>query len=87
MDDTEKIVIEICRRKRDGASGKEIQQWTRLDRDRIIRTLEEHRNSIFRLTPLRDDPVGYRVDLIPGPGLDPIIAKFEEILKHCIPEK
>jgi hypothetical protein len=32
MIDVEKIVVEICRRKRDGASGREILQWTRLTR-------------------------------------------------------
>jgi hypothetical protein len=85
MDDTEKIVIEICRRKRDGASGKEIQQWTRMDRDRIIRALEKDRDRIFRLTALPDDPVGYRADLIPGPELARIIGKYEEILTHCKP--
>lgn len=56
-----------------------------MDRHRIIRTLEKDRDRIVRLTPLPDDPVGYRADLIPGPELAPAIGKYEEILTHCKP--
>lgn len=83
MIDLEKIVVEICRRKRDGASGREILQWTRLSRERLVTALEENRDRIFSLTPDPDDPSGYQVTLMCGPDLAAIIAKYAEILGYC----
>lgn len=83
MIDLEKIVVEICRRKRDEAAGKEILQWTRLSGERLVTALEENRDRIFALTPDPGDPTGYRVKLVCGPELAAIIAKYAEILGYC----
>lgn len=83
MIDPEKIVVEICRRKRDGASGRELLQWTRLSRERLLTALEENRDHIFSLTPDPEDPLGYQVTLVCGPELAAIIAKYAEILGYC----
>lgn len=83
MDDTEKIVVEICRRKRDTASGGEIQQWTRLPREKLVNILEAHRETLFHLTPEAADPLGFSVMLVSGPEMQRIVRKYEEILKYC----
>jgi hypothetical protein len=83
MIDLEKIVVEICRRKREGASGRELLQWTRLSRERLVTALEENRDRVFSLTPDPEDPSGYRVALVCGPELAAIIAKYAEILGYC----
>lgn len=83
MIDREKIVVEVCRRKREEASGKEILLWTRLSRERLLSALEENKGLIFSLQPDPADPVGYRVVLLCGPELSTIVAKYSEILGYC----
>jgi len=83
MDDTEKIVVEICRRKRDSASGGEIQQWTRLPREKLVKILEGHRETLFNLTPASGDPIGFTVELICGPDMQRIVKKYEDLLHYC----
>lgn len=83
MDDTEKIVVEICRRKRDSALGGEIQQWTRLPREKLVRTLESHRETLFHLDPSASDPLGFSVTLVCGPDMQKIVKKYEDLLHYC----
>jgi hypothetical protein len=83
MDDTEKIVVEICRRKRDTASGGEIQQWTRLPREKLVKTIEAHRETLFHLAPAAGDPLGFSVTLVCGPEMERIVKKYEDLLHYC----
>jgi hypothetical protein len=83
MDDTEKIVVEICRRKRDSATGGEVQQWTRLPRDRLVSTLESHRETLFHLVPAAGDPLGFTIELVYGEEMQKIVDKYADLLHHC----
>jgi hypothetical protein len=83
MDDTEKIVVEICRRKRDSVSGSEIVQWTRLPKDRLVKVLESHKDTLFHLIPVAGDPLGYTIELVDGQEMQDIVRKYEDILHYC----
>ncbi len=83
MDDTEKIVVEICRRKRDSATGSEVQQWTRLPKDRLVSTLEGHRETLFHLVPAAGDPLGFTIELVYGDEMRAIVDKYADLLHHC----
>jgi hypothetical protein len=83
MNDAEKIVVELCRRKRDAAAGAELQKWTRLSKDRIIQVLTGNEGTLFTLLIVQEDPIGYHAGLIHGPALHHIVEKYQEIMQYC----
>jgi ribosomal protein L5 len=83
MIDIEKIVVEICRRNRDEATGAELLKWTRIPRDQLLAALNEKRHSLFSLREADGDPLGIHVALVRGPEMDAIVTKYIEIMGHC----